>query len=389
MKRDATIAYGQCWEDADVMLAGLRVRPADTCLSIASAGDNTLALLAAGAARVIAIDYNPAQLACLALRVAAYKTLKYSELLELYGSRPSTRRLDLYERCRTSLDADARSFWDVRRPILTKGLGHAGRFERYVELFRRWLLPLVHCRARIDQLLEGGTARQCAKFYESKWDNWRWRMLFRIFFSRPVMARLGRDHRCFHFAPGHIADHLLERMRAMLAGPQVGGNPYLQWLLTGHHRSALPFALRPENFHAIRANPHRLEWHCARVEDYVRSARRDSIDRFNLSNVFEYLSEEVAAAVLRDVARVARPGARAVYWNLFVSRERPADLANLVQAKAAESRALENRSGTLFYSRLVIEEVLHNVSPRSQPEVPYRAPCTFARTAVESAVESF
>jgi S-adenosylmethionine-diacylglycerol 3-amino-3-carboxypropyl transferase len=364
-----TIAYGQCWEDADVLLAGLGVRPGDTCLSIASAGDNTLALLAAGPARVIAIDCNAAQLACLALRVAAYRCLGYSELLEFYGSRPSARRLVLYERCRPCLDSETREFWDARRTMLQRGLGHVGRFERYVELFRRWLLPLVHGRGRIDRLLQGGTTRECESFYARQWDNWRWRMLFRLFFSRPVMARLGRDRRCFDFAPRSIADSLLERMRATLARPQVAENPYIQWLLTGQHRSTLPFALRPENFQAIRANLDRLEWRCARVEDYLKAAPDGSIDRFNLSNVFEYLAEGTAGAVLRDVARVARPGGRAVYWNLFAARERPTELADRLQSKSAEARALEQRAGTFFYSRLIVEEALHNVADRTEPRV--------------------
>src|SRR5687768_98208 len=75
------IRYAQVWEDADVLLAGLEVRPGDVCLSIASAGDNTLALLTTHPSRVIALDLNAAQLACLELRVAAYRCLSYRELL--------------------------------------------------------------------------------------------------------------------------------------------------------------------------------------------------------------------------------------------------------------------------------------------------------------------
>lgn len=48
------IRYGQVWEDADVMLAALDVQSTDTVVSIASAGDNALALLGAGARRVVA-----------------------------------------------------------------------------------------------------------------------------------------------------------------------------------------------------------------------------------------------------------------------------------------------------------------------------------------------
>src|SRR3954453_624040 len=80
------IRYAQCWEDADVLLEGLDVRPGDVCLSIAWAGDNSLALLTRNPGRVIALDLSRAQLACLALRVAAYHELTHPELLELIGS---------------------------------------------------------------------------------------------------------------------------------------------------------------------------------------------------------------------------------------------------------------------------------------------------------------
>src|SRR5205807_6422671 len=90
------VRYAQCWEDADVLLEALDVQPGDVCLSIASAGDNTLALLSRNPARVLAVDLSPAQLACLELRVAAYRELSHPELLELIGSRPSRRRDVLY-----------------------------------------------------------------------------------------------------------------------------------------------------------------------------------------------------------------------------------------------------------------------------------------------------
>ena len=75
---DDAIRYGQCWEDADVLLSGLRVHPGDTVLSIASAGDNALALLTRSPERVVAVDVSGAQLACLALRVAAYRCLDHT-----------------------------------------------------------------------------------------------------------------------------------------------------------------------------------------------------------------------------------------------------------------------------------------------------------------------
>ena len=65
------IRYAQCWEDADILLEALDIQPGQTCFSVASGGDNTLAMLSRGPGRVIAVDLSPAQLACLELRVAA------------------------------------------------------------------------------------------------------------------------------------------------------------------------------------------------------------------------------------------------------------------------------------------------------------------------------
>ena len=50
------IRYAQVWEDADILVEALRPQPGDTIVSIGSAGDNCLALLAEGPARVIAVD---------------------------------------------------------------------------------------------------------------------------------------------------------------------------------------------------------------------------------------------------------------------------------------------------------------------------------------------
>jgi len=81
------IRYAQCWEDADILLKALEVQPGDICLSIGSAGDNALSLLARRPERVIAVDLNPSQLACLELRVAAYHRLDHAGLLELMQGR--------------------------------------------------------------------------------------------------------------------------------------------------------------------------------------------------------------------------------------------------------------------------------------------------------------
>ena len=125
------IRYAQCWEDADVLLKGLNVQEGDICAGIGSAGDNCLSLLTKNPKRVIAVDMNPAQLACIELRVAAFKGLQHQELLELLGSRPSGRRRELYNQCRPHLSEENRRFWDANQQAIENGIGSAGKFEHY------------------------------------------------------------------------------------------------------------------------------------------------------------------------------------------------------------------------------------------------------------------
>lgn len=352
------IRYGQCWEDADVLLEALDVQPGDQCLSIASAGDNTLALLSKAPARVVALDSNPAQLATLALRVAAYRTLTHNELLELMGSRASDRRHELYQHCRTVLSADERSFWDAHAGAIDAGIGSAGKFERYFTLFRTRVLPWVHSQRRIAGMLARKSRDERCIFYDEQWDTWRWRLLFRVFFSRAVMGRVGRDPSFFNYVEGSVAERILARAHYALTELDTAENPYLQWILTGSHTTALPYALRPENFDSIRANLDKLEWHCRPLEEYLDSVGTGVIDRYNLSDIFEYMSPSNYQQFLSRLALAGRPGGRLVYWNMLVERRRPESMSQLLRPLDSLARDLHATDKAFFYSALVVEEIM-------------------------------
>lgn len=354
----SAIRYAQCWEDADILMEGLAIRPGDTCLSIASAGDNSLSMLAQGAGRVVALDLNPAQLACLELRVAAYRELSHAELLELIGSRPSARRGELYQRCRPLLCTGTRAFWDASADEVAAGIGGAGKFERYFSLFRRRIMPLVHSRTTIERLLEGGDRAARDRFYREKWDTWRWQLLFRIFFSRFVMGRLGRDPSFFRYVEGSVAERILARTCHALTALDPADNPYLQWILTGEHTSALPFALRGENFERIRAGLDRLEWHCLPLEEFLEREGAAAIDRFNLSDIFEYMSEENFHRLLERLVRAGRPGGRLAYWNMLAPRSRPESMAGELRPLELEAERLFRQDKAFFYSAFVLEELV-------------------------------
>jgi S-adenosylmethionine-diacylglycerol 3-amino-3-carboxypropyl transferase len=351
------IRYAQCWEDADTVLAALDIRPGDVCFSVGSGGENSLSLLSRAPRQVVAVDISPAQNACLELKAAGFRGLSHPELLEFVGVRPSQRRVQLYQQVRRHLTDEARSYWDLNRRIIDGGLVAAGKFENYFALFRRWVLPLIHSRRTVAALFEPRSRPERQRFYRERWNNWRWRVLCQLFFSRFVMGHLGRDPHFFDYVEGEVAKPILARTEHALAEVDPSRNPYLQWIACGRFLNALPHAWRAENFDAIRDSIDALEIRLISVEAYLAAAADASIDRFNLSDIFEYISAAGSEKLFADIVRCGRAGGRVAYWNMQAPRRSPATLGGRVQTLDQLSRRLHRETTTFFYSAFYVDEL--------------------------------
>ena len=72
------------------------------------------------------------------------------------------------------------------------------------------------------------------------------------------------------------------------------------------HGEALPCALREEHFDTIRANLDRLTVEQVSVEEFVERSGPRAFDRFNLSDLFEYVSLDHYHRVLASIVRASR-----------------------------------------------------------------------------------
>jgi S-adenosylmethionine-diacylglycerol 3-amino-3-carboxypropyl transferase len=338
-------------------MEALNIRSAHTCVAIGSAGDNALAMLSRDPERLIALDISPAQIACLELRVAAYKELEHGELLELIGSTSSNRRLSLYRRCRGLLSTDTRQFWDQRPNDIELGIGNTGKLENYFRFFRTRVLPLIHPIDRINRLFELNDTRDRKTFYNTGWDNRRWRLIFKAFFSRFILGCFGRDPNFFDYVNGDVSKRFLARARYGMTALNPANNPYLQWIFFGCHKTALPYALRPENFEKIQKHIDKLEWRMQSIEDFLETQDAASIDRYNLSDIFEYMSPENYHRLLERLIVCGHSGTRLAYWNLLVPRRRPEYLADQLNSLSSLARELHMRDKTFFYSDFILEEI--------------------------------
>ncbi|HOX05769.1 MAG TPA: DUF3419 family protein [Planctomycetota bacterium] len=350
------IRYANCWEDADVLCTALEPRPGRRVLSIASGGDNTFSL-AAGGAEVVAADLSPAQLALCELKRAALRWLDREGLLAFLGVTRSERRASVYAGLREALPASARDYWDARPEVVAAGVIRAGKFENYFRLFRTRILPLIHGRRAVVALLEPRDGDGRRAFYDRTWNNLRWRLLFRVFFSRRVMGRFGRDPEFFRYVEGSVSDRILSRAEYALTALATHENPYLQFILNGNYGPALPHYLRPEHSEAVRAGLDRITFFHGPVEEAARRHGAGGFDGFNLSDIFEYLPPDVCRGLYAALLAAARPGARLAYWNMLAPRSCPDEYAARVRPLADLAERLFARDAAFFYSRFVVEEV--------------------------------
>ncbi len=351
--------YAQCWEDTRILLQATRPKEGERVLSIASAGDNAFAMAMAGA-QVDAVDVSGPQLALVALKLLGHR-LSYGDYRGLLGLTTLQTPVDvlrIYRLIREHLPEFARRYWDDNEAVLLAGVLSQGRFERYLSTFGQRILPVIHRKKTTMRWFELNSIDERRRYWK-RWNNLRWRAMFRLFFSQRVMAARGRSPEQFQHVEGGIGNALMARTQRVLTELDPRDNGYLQWILTGTYLrpECEPAYLRPEGHAQLRDVSERIELVHSDLTSHMKTQPDGTYSAFNLSDVPEYLDLDITAELLGECARTGRSGARIAYWNLFVPRCRPASLADRIDRHPDIGLALYAQDRSFFYGAFQVEEV--------------------------------
>ena len=349
------INYSQSWEDADLLLQALPVQPADRIFSITSGGCNTLALASQSAGLILATDINQAQNYLLELKLKSIQTLNYQDLLEFLGVCRGSSRKELYHTLSGNLTNEARHFWDGHMNYISAGIIHCGRFERYLQLFRKYILSLIHSRKTIRNLLVHKTKPSQSIFYRDEWDSPRWRMLFRIFFSRRMMQWLGRSPEMFRYSRKEgISDHYLSKTYKAFTSNVLFNNSYIDYILLGGYHNSLPYYLRPDAIGQLKSKINPIQMRTGHILDILKEMPDNYFSRFNLSDVFEPLQENVVDLIFHEILRTGEKDARIIFWNNLVRRDVSKELVSFFHREEELEMQLIAREKVFFYENLNI-----------------------------------
>jgi S-adenosylmethionine-diacylglycerol 3-amino-3-carboxypropyl transferase len=351
--------YAQCWEDVRMLSDALAPAVGRRVLSIASAGDNSIALALAGA-EVDAIDLSAPQLALCRLKCAAAK-LDYGDFRVLFG----VDTLAMRRRC---IGACARTSTPRRERGSTASRGAVRRRRARFGPVRRVSPAVSNPHPPADPPARRPWSAG------SSWTTQRPRVgptgvgsrtpagnaLFRLFFSRTVMAARGRSREQFAHVRGPIGDVLSARTERVLTELPIRDNGYVQWILFGAivFDEALPPWLSEAGHRQLGEAARRIRWLHAPLGDHLAAAGSRTYDAYNLSDLFEYLDHPTTAALYDGVVRAGSPGARVAYWNLFVPRHRPEALADRVVRRTDDAARLYARDRAFVYGAFQVEEVV-------------------------------
>jgi len=326
------------------MLDALGIQEGETGISVASAGDNTLAMLLKNPRRIYAFDVNPTQLYCFELKMACFRCLSYTEMLTLLGVK-NGERLPLYARVRHALSKKARRYFDRNTDLIERGIIHTGKFENFFGIFRKFIIPLFSTNEKFLTFSRLDCTKKQREFYRRHINNRRLKAIFRIYFGYKVMGKLGRDKSFYNYVNDKedSGNDIRRRFEFGISNTVNADNPYINYIVNGNYTSrSLPLYLRHENFDIIRQRIDRITL----IHGNLLSLDGIKADFANLSDIFEYMSGTEFERNVRRLSEILNTGGRLAYFNM--QNRRYLDTPAFEYDKKL-SEALFRRNNSWFY----------------------------------------
>lgn len=331
------IVYSNVWEDPELNRRSLMIKPEDSVLSITSGGCNSLNLLVEGPQKVVSIDGNPTQNYLLEYKIAAVKSFDYDEFIEALGvefyNRPSKfspdYRLELYDKLRHLLSSEAKNFWDENRDIIRSGIVMCGKVEKFFKLYRKILMFLYGSKySTIEKIFFCPDIAIQRKMYDSI-NFGRWHFINWLFLNRTILSAVKGAHSFRHVDEKEFDKNLNRKVDRAMRNLDNRTNYFFSLILLGKFLSpkCLPPYLLKENFDKLKNNIDRIEVFQGISTDVLKKFGPESFNKFNMSNIFEWMEDDIFNNVMREFISLAKPNSRLCY-RYTLAKPRNLDEAN-------------------------------------------------------------
>lgn len=367
------IVFNMSWEDPEMDRRAFRLVPdRDTVLSITSAGCNPLNFLCQSPRRLICVDGNPAQNAVLEIKLAAIETLDYATFFDIFSARRPGVVTRIYRsRLRPNLSPRSQRFWDENLWQLARNLYDYGRMGLFCRLLRRVLALLGIPMWRCEEFFELRSLEEQKRWYERYVAPRLWGPVSRALTNfRPFLYLAGVHPRQFTLVDRRhdMYEYVKERVEYALTRVPIYDNYFLSVAVTGKMRGRrVPPYLLEENFQTLRRNLDRVLVVNGWLGPFLDTQPPASINRFNLLDIFDWMSPQAFESTLRSVLRAAAPDSVLIYRSGSYSLEPPPAIRRHLVHHAELSRQLLAIDRSATYGSFYVFTLRDGTAWLSQP----------------------
>jgi len=343
--------YTSCNEDSMTEIRALDIAVTDTVLCITGSGGRVLNLLTQNPKKIVAIDFNPIQNWLLELKMAAIKNLNYDQYANFLGLRKCGERMRLFEAVKHDLSQSCRDYWEVNHRMISRGIIYQGRYEKQCKYISTILKETNE--DQISEMFKFNDLEKQKDFYEKEWDFSVLKNNSDFQFSKdfdPVLSlQLDYDYEVDNFIgmlDKSFKTHLLK------------DNYLLSLFIDGNYQRTanLPLCLQEEHFNTIKLNIDHIEIVTGDMITYLQRCE-ECFDKFSLSDVQSYLSEEAFHQLYQAVINVATHNSIICARSFIFNRTIPTEFKNIIKRDFELERTLQNEDLASFLYRIIVASI--------------------------------
>ena len=322
------LVYPQIWEDPEVDMRLLQIKPGARVVTIASGGCNVLSYLTADPGEVHAVDLNRAHIALTRLKLASVSHLPdYDSFHRFFGKADERANVAAYRMyVQPHLDETSRSYWEGRDFTLRQRITLFSR-DLYHHGLLGYCIGIGHGLCRLyginpKDIMQARSMDEQRTFFERSFAPLFDKRLIRwVTSKRMSLYGLGIPPAQYEALAaaggGDMAVVLRERLERLACGFPLSEN-YFAWQAFGREypeaeSGPLPPYLQRAHFENIRARAGRVSVHHRAVDQHLATLEDRSVDGAILLDAQDWMTDDQLNALWSELTRTAKPGARVIF----------------------------------------------------------------------------
>ncbi|SMC59556.1 DUF3419 family protein [Rhizobium sp. RU36D] len=323
------LVYAQIWEDPEVDMEAMELKPGHSIVTIGSGGCNMLTYLSRDPKSIDVVDLNPHHVALNRLKLAAFRSLPdHAAVVRQFGMENIKGNSRNYDRfISPALDTSTQAYWSKRTlsgrrriAVFNRNIYRTGLLGRFITAGH--LLARLH-GVKLTEITQTRSLREQRQFFDERIAPLFEKPLIRWMTSRKSsLFGLGippqqYDELASLSEGGTIAPVLRHRLEKLACHFPIREN-YFAWQAFARrypkpHEGALPAYLKAEYYPAIRRNAERVTVHHANFTELLSGKPAASVDRYVLLDAQDWMNDSQLNALWAEITRTAAPGARVIF----------------------------------------------------------------------------